>query len=85
VAGDFLKHHFDDWLANSTSHDPDFSTPWAQKEARAVGRYTNFPTGRRAKSKRGQARVPPSSLVPLFTVARLCEHEHCQKHPCDIA
>ena len=54
-AGDFLKHHFDDWLDNSTMHDPEFSTPWAEKDPRAVGRYTNFPTGKRALSKRGQA------------------------------
>ena len=59
--GDFLKHHFDEWLHNSTGGDPGFSTPWDQKEARAVGRYTNFPTGKRARSKRGQA-SPARSL-----------------------
>ena len=64
TTGDFLKHHFDDWLVNSTSNDPDFSTPWALKEPRAVGRYTNFPTGKRAKSKRGQVglAVKPGAL-----------------------
>ena len=54
LTGDFMKHHFDEWLVNNTAGDPDWAVPWPQKDPRAVARYTNFPMGRRANAKRGQ-------------------------------
>lgn len=42
---------FDEWAANNSVNEPG---AWASKAATAVGRYTNFPSGFRAASRRGE-------------------------------
>lgn len=42
---------FDEWAANNSVNEPG---AWAGKKDTAVGRFTNFPTGYRAPSRRGE-------------------------------
>lgn len=42
---------FDEWVANNSVNEPG---AWASKAETAIGRYTNFPSGFRAPSRRGE-------------------------------
>lgn len=46
-----LAHSFDEWVVNRSAADP---VAWSGKAETAVGRFTNFPSGRRSASRRGE-------------------------------